>query len=423
MPGTDAQHATVGHGSPDSIDDMRERRDLGTLLLTTFVSWLGQRLTAIALPLVALEQTGSAWTTGLVAGAAGLPLVTSGWWAGRPRRLVTDGRSLSVTMLVQVAGLLIVPVAASAGGVTAVHLAVAGLISGFAAAVAGPARHALTADLGDRLGAGTAARALAWQDLAHRVSMVVAPPIAAAAVAAGGTIGLLWSECCGLAVAALLQSRVRGEHARPQSPEPPVRLRQVWRRHAELRRVLVMSGVGGAAWFAFALGLAVLGAQTGRPGVLIVAGLTGYGIGSVCGALLVPALTTRLPALPTAATAWIVLGASFVAMAGGAGSVPFVAVCAAVGGAVMPFGIAAGNTLISSRTTGAERRAAFAAESVVHDGAATIGMLLGGAVIGLAGARPTLVAAGLLQLVVAAFVLARAAVERAAGTAHARTVN
>ncbi|MFI1994135.1 MFS transporter [Actinoplanes sp. NPDC020271] len=398
---------------------MGERRDLGILLLATAVSWMGQRLTAVALPLVALEQTGSAWTTGLVAGAAGLPLVTSGWWAGRLRRLVTDGRSLSVPMLVQVAGLLIVPVAASTGGVTAVHLAIAGLISGSAAAVAGPARHALTADIGDRLGAGTPARALAWQDLAHRVSMVIAPPIAAAAVAAGGTIPLLWSECCGIVLAALLQFPVRGERARPPFREPPVRLRQVWHGHAELRRIIVMSGVGGLAWFAFTLGLAVLGAQVGRPGVLIAAGLTGYGIGSVSGAILVPSMTGRLSALPTAAVAWIVLGTSFVAIAAGANSVPFVGACAAVGGAVMPFGIAAVNTLISRRTTGGERRAAFAAESVAHDGASTVGMLFGGAIIGVAGARPTLVVAGLLQIAAAAFALTRADGRRAAERAHA----
>lgn len=399
---------------------MRERRDLRILLLTTFVSWLGQRLTAVALPLVALEQTGSAWTTGLVAGAAGLPLVTAGWWAGRLRRLVTDGRSLGVTMLGQVAGLLVVPVVAMTGGVTAVYLAIAGLISGFAAAISGPARQALTADIGDRLGSGTAARALAWQDLAHRASMVIAPPFAAAAVAAGGTIPLLWSECCGIAVGAALLFAVRNEPARPRQSEPPFRLREVWRRHPELRGIVVLSGVGGAVWFAFTLGLAVLGEQAGRPGVLIAAGLTGYGVGSVSGALLVPSSTNRLPAAPTAAVSWTALGMSFAAMAARADSVPFVAVCAALGGAVMPFGIAAVNTLISSRTSGAERRSAFALESAVHDGSATLGMLLGGAVIGLAGARPTLLAAGVIMIVAAAPVLVRSLVPRAA---TARTVN
>ncbi|AEV83591.1 major facilitator superfamily transporter [Actinoplanes sp. SE50] len=404
---------------------MRDYRDLAALLLTTFVSWFGQRLTAVALPLVALAATGSAGSTGLVAGAAGLPLVTAGWWAGPLRRRVTTGRSLSVTLAAQAAGLLIVPVAALLGRVTVVPLIAGGLFAGVAAAVAGPARQALTADLADRIGPGTAARALAWQDLAHRASMVIAPPLAAAAVAAGHTNALLWSESAGIAVASALLSAVRGDPAPARAatparvrvpaaasvpapvpaPEPAASLRAVWRRHPDLRRVLVMSAAAGLVWFAFTLGLTVLGAGSGRPGVLIAAGMTGYGAGSIAGALLAPLLTTRLPALPTAAAGWIILGLAFIAIAAAAGSVPLIAGCAAIGGAVVPFGIAAANTLISTRTAGAERRAAFAAESILHDGSATLGMLLGGPLIALAGPRPTLLAAGLLQIAVALPVL------------------
>jgi predicted MFS family arabinose efflux permease len=411
----------------------RARRDLAALLIATFLSWMGQRITAIALPLVALAQTGNVWTTGLVAGAAGLPLLTSGWWAARLRHHITDGPALALTQAAQTLGLLVVPVAALWGAVSAVHLGVCGLLSGTAAALAGPARQALTADVADRLGPGAAARALAWQDLAHRASMILAPPLAAAAVAASGPMPLLWCEAAGLAAAALTITGVRSPRCpatatgtaeqTPHRPttasgtweptrrhpagDPPVRMRAVLRRHAELRQALVMSGVGGGVWFAYVLGLAVLGAQTGRPGVLIAAGLTGYGLGSVAGALAAPALSTRLPALPTAAKSWIILGLAFLAIAAAAGSPLLIAVLSAIGGAAMPIGIAAVNALISTRTAGAERRAAFAADSVIHDGAATLGMLAGGAVIGLAGARPTLVAAGLLQVAVAVVVLIR----------------
>lgn len=54
------------------------RRDIPVMLVSTFVLWMGQRVTAVALPLVALTETGSVWATGLVGGAAGLPLITSG---------------------------------------------------------------------------------------------------------------------------------------------------------------------------------------------------------------------------------------------------------------------------------------------------------------------------------------------------------
>jgi hypothetical protein len=55
------------------------RRDLLRILLATFVSWTGLRLTEVALPLITLQQTGSLWATGLVAGMQGVVLLTSPW--------------------------------------------------------------------------------------------------------------------------------------------------------------------------------------------------------------------------------------------------------------------------------------------------------------------------------------------------------
>lgn len=40
-------------------------------------------------------------------------------------------------------------------------------------------------------------------------------------------------------------------------------------RHPEVRRAVTMAGVGGFTWFAFTLGLASLGAETSRPGLLV----------------------------------------------------------------------------------------------------------------------------------------------------------
>jgi hypothetical protein len=304
--------------------------------------------------------------------------------------------------VVGVLGLLVVPVAATIGAVGPPHLVAAGLITGSATALSGPGQRALLADLCDPLGPGTAARMLAWQDLAHRSSMILAPPLAAWAITAGGPFPLLWAEAVGGALGAALLLTVRGTasavpgEGRADAPA----LRHVLARHPDIRRVLVMAGVGGLTWFAFTLGLAVLGAETGRTGLLVSAGMTGYGTGSLAGALLAPALVPRLPPLATTATGWIVLGAAFTALPAVTSSLALVAVLAALGGFAMPLGIAAVNRLITTRTHGAHRRAAFAAESLVHDGAASVGLLAGGAVIGLAGAGPTLVVAGAAQIAV-----------------------
>ena len=175
-------------------------------------------------------------------------------------------------------------------------------------------------------------------------------------------------------------------------------LRHVLARHPDIRRAVTMSGVGGLTWFAFTLGLAILGAWTDRPGLLISAGLTGYGVGSLAGALLAPMLVPRLPPLPTIAAGWIVLGATFVALPAVTSSLALIATVAAVGGFAMPLGIGALNRLISTRTDGAERRAVFAAESLVHDGAVAVGLLVGGAVIGIFGPGPTLSSPAPLRL-------------------------
>ncbi|GAA3144250.1 hypothetical protein [Nonomuraea roseoviolacea] len=401
---------------------MTPRRDIAAMLLTTFLTWMGQRTTAVALPLVALAETGSPWTTGLVGGAVGLPMLTSAWWARELRQRLTTGRALAGVLAVQVAGLLVVPVAAVLGTVGSVHLAATGLITGCATAVGAPAQRALLADICDRLGAGVAARMLAWQDFAHRSTMILAPPLAGWAITASGPFHLLWAEAAGVGLGAAVLLTVGGDA--PAAPgerevtaargggkagapttaeggeaEAPA-LRHVLARHPEIRRAVTMSGVGGLVWFAFTLGLAILGAETGRPGLLISAGMTGYGAGSLVGALLAPALVPRLPALATMATGWIILGTAFVALPAVTSSLALIACLAAAGGFAMPLGIGSMNRLITVRIDGAERRAAFAAESLVHDGAVSLGLLAGGAVIGLAGAGPTLVVAGAAQVAV-----------------------
>ncbi|NUW44450.1 MFS transporter [Nonomuraea rhodomycinica] len=406
---------------------MTSRRDIAAMLLTTFLTWMGQRTTAVALPLVALAETGSPWTTGLVGGAVGLPMLTSAWWARGLRQRLTTGRALAGVLAVQVAGLLVVPVGAALGTVGSIHLAATGLITGCATAVGAPAQRALLADLCDRLGAGVAARMLAWQDFAHRSTMILAPPLAGWAITATGPFHLLWAEAAGVGLGAAVLLTVRGAatattggddasaspggddasatpggddaSASPGGDAPA--LRHVLARHPEIRRAVTMSGVGGLVWFAFTLGLAILGAETGRPGLLISAGMTGYGAGSLVGALLAPAVVPRLPALGTMATGWVILGASFIALPAVTSSLPLIACLAAAGGFAMPLGIGSMNRLITVRTDGAERRAAFAAESLVHDGAVSLGLLAGGAVIGLAGAGPTLVVAGAAQVAVA----------------------
>ncbi|TGN66888.1 MFS transporter [Nocardioides eburneiflavus] len=385
------------------------RRDALRILLATSVSWLGLRMTEVALPLIALQQTGSVWATGLVAGSSGIALLTSPWWSARLRHRLTSGRALAAVLMVQVLGYVTVAVPATLGNLSVVHLCLGGLISGAATSVAGPATRALLADIGDRIGPDVAVRALAWQDLAHRISMVAGPPVAAWVVTQHGAIPLMWADSIAVLLAAVLVSGV-GRHAvrRETNGSAPLRVREVLRAHPVVGDGIAMAAVGWFWWFAFALGLAILGAETGRPGQLVAAGMAGYGLGSLAGSAVTPLVVTRLPRVPTMVCQWIVLGMLFAALPWLDGSLLALAVASAVGGFVIPFGLAALNALITEHTSGEERRTAFAAQHVAGSGGSSLGMLTGGAVIAVVGVETTMHVAGVVLIAVPLVLVARA---------------
>ncbi|MFI6427440.1 MFS transporter [Promicromonospora sp. NPDC050880] len=447
---------------------------LVTLTATTFVTWTGQRITAVALPLVALDQTGDAWTTGLVGGFAGLPLLTSAWWGRRLRPHLMSGRALAVLLVVQALGLALVPVAAATVGVGAVVLCASGLVTGAASALLAPAQRALTADLAELPGIppGVGPKALAWQDLAHRASMIFAPALGAWLLVAWGTEPLLWCEAAAVALAAAVMLTVpaartagavqddvvlddvvlddggradagradagradagradagradagradagradvapAGEAAgteggagvgdgRAAGSDDGSSVRALLRAHPDLAAGLGLAGVGGVTWFGFTLGLALLGAELGRPGELIAAGMAGYGAATVGASFVAPLVVDRVPRIPAIVISWVVFGLAYLALPVAAPDLVAVGLVSAVGGITMPFGIAALNALIVDRTTGAERRTAFTAETVLHAGGASAGLLAGGALIGAFGAGPVLVVTGLMQVVAA----------------------
>jgi len=383
------------------------------ILTAHFVSWMGLRLTEVALPLIALQQTGSVWATGMVAGSSGIALLSSPWWAARLRHRVTSGPALAAVLFVQALGYATVAVAATLDSLTIVHLCLGGLIVGAATSVAGPATRALLADLGDRIGPGVAVRALAWQDFAHRISMVAGPPVAAWVITQHGAMPLMWADTIAVLLAAVLVARV-GRYAlrRGSAGGVPRRAREVLRAHPVVADGIAMAAVGWFWWFAFALGLAILGAETGRPGQLVAAGMAGYGIGSLAGSATTPLVVTRLPRVPTMVTGWIVLGITFAALPWLDGSLLALALASAVGGFVTPFGLAALNAVITEHTSGEERRTAFAAQHVAGSGGSSVGMLTGGAVIAVLGAENTMHVAGVVLVAVPVVLVSRTLLRR-----------
>ncbi|MDX6251126.1 MAG: hypothetical protein QOF10_4486 [Kribbellaceae bacterium] len=381
---------------------MGARRDALFLLTGSGISDFAFRIAQVALPLVVLHETGSVAATGLAGGASGIPVLLSPWWARRARQWVDSGPRLAMIACVQAFALAMIPAAAALGVLRPEVLIAGGLLLGCGDALAAPGRSALLADTGDRWGPDRAVLLLTWQDGIKRVGMVIGPPIAALAIAAGLTDELLWLEAGTVLVSGVLAVSVAGERSPVISELPSIR--SSLRERPDVLSGWIARGVGCFTWFSFTLGLSVIGAERGRPGVYLAAGMSGYGVGSVLGTVVSLAVIRRIPPVPLASIAWAVMGLCWVGM--GLWTTPAaVAVLAAVGGVTVVLGISAISAVITRSSAGAERRALLSGQSVVVNASSSAGLLIGGPVIATAGAEPTLIASGLLTAAVAVGVL------------------
>jgi hypothetical protein len=381
---------------------MTARTSAVRILVGIGITDLAFRVAQVAVPLVVLAGTGSAAATGLVAGASGVPMLLSPWWTRRLRQRVRGGRSLALCYLGEAAALASVAAAAGLGLLSVPLLLVAGLALGCAEALSGPGRDALVADLGDRIGADSALTLLTTRDFFRRVSMVAGPAAGGLGVATGHGVWLLWAEVATILVSALLALPVP-----PASAPPEGAGSGIWRTVRHRREVLlgwVVRGTGCALWFGFTLGLSLMGAEHGRAGVYLAAGMTAYGLGSVLGTLGVVRLLRVLPVLPAICAAWLVTGGCWAVM-GLWPTVPVVVGAGFVSGLGVVVGNAGVTATITRTSAGAERRTLLAGQSVVVNAASSLGLLAGGPVLAVAGAAPTLVLTGALTALVSLGVL------------------
>jgi hypothetical protein len=361
---------------------------------------VGYRAALIALPLLVLDETGSAWAVGLVAGAAGLPTMAAPWWTRPLQRRLVSASSLAVLLAAEGVATLVVPVAAVAGRLSAEVLVGSGLAIGMLNAVSGPLDSALLATLGDRRDpVHGAARLLAAQDGGVRLAMTLAPLATLPLIALVGTAATVALEGVLSLVGALVVATVRvSAHVDVDEELPTVR--SLLGRHPVISAGWLARGVGCAAWFAFPLGLGVLGAEQGVGVLLATVGLTAYALGSLPGSALgVAAMRWGRPSLLNAG-AWVVAGVGWLAMAVHP-TLVVIGAAAAVMGLAVPAGNAATTALVTRSTSGLERRSALTAQATVVVGASSLGSLVGGPLIALCGARAAIAGAGVAVLLVA----------------------
>jgi predicted MFS family arabinose efflux permease len=396
---------------------MRARNEALALLAGSASADLAFRIAQVALPLVILHETGSVAATGLAGGASGVPVLLSPWWARKARQWVDSGPRLAVVAAVSALALALVPAAAGLDLLTPGLLIVSGLLLGCGDALSNPGRSALLADTGDRWGEGKAVLLLTWQDGLRRIGMLVGPSIGAVAVSTGLTNGLLWVEAVTVLAAGLLACTVKAERA-PDKVETPS-IRSSLKGRTDVLYGWIARGTGCVTWFAFTLGLSIIGAERGQPGIYLAAGMTGYGVGSVLGTAVSLAVVNRLPPVPLAGSAWACMGFCWVGM-GVWANPPVIAVMGAVSGVTVVLGIAAISVLITRSSAGAERRALLSGQTVVVNAASSAGMLAGGPIIAVTGAEHTLIGAGVLTTVVSTLILVKARPRRCQTADHVR---
>ncbi|WP_329000015.1 MFS transporter [Kribbella sp. NBC_00709] len=383
---------------------MRPRTEAIALLAGGGVADFSLRFTQIALPLVILRETGSVAATGLVGGVAGAPMLLSPWWARKARQWVDSGPRLAVVAAISALGLASVPAGAELGLLTPALLVLSGLLLGFGDALSSPGRSALLADTGDRWREGQAVVLLTWQDGLRRIGMLLGPSAGALAVATGLTNSLLWIEAVAVLVAGLLACTVRAERAPEGTPTPSIRLSLKGR--PGVLYGWIIRGTGCVMWFAFSLGLSIVGEHRGRPGVYLAAGMTGYGVGSLIGSAVSLAVIRRIKPVPLEAVAWACAGLCFVGM-GLWTTPPAIAALGAGAGLTVAIGNAAISQLIARESSGPERRALLSGQTVVTNAGSSAGLLVGGPIIATIGAETTLVGAGTVTAIIAGLVLLR----------------
>lgn len=373
-----------------------------TLLLLTggLVDEVGFRITQVVLPLIALSATDSLSAVGLVAGGAGIPTVLAPWWTRRLRQRITSTRALASLHLAEGVVLCAIPVALTTGTVTAPLLAAVGLFRGLVTALAMPARSALMADLGDSERHSGAARLLAWDDAQTRIAMVAGPPVGAVLWAAGSMLAASAAVAtCGIAAALCALTRFHAESTAGQAPS----IRSAVAGHHEIIAGWLVRGTGCLCWFAFILGLPVVGSGA----TLAAVAFSAYGLGGVAAVVISTRAVGRPSPLAYAGTGWAICGVAFAAM-GVSTSGAVVVTAALVAGVATPVGNACITALVVRRTAGSERRAALAGQRTMVTATSTLGMMVGGPLFALVGTRPAMTGAGVL-VAAAAVVVTRAA--------------
>jgi MFS family permease len=393
--------AIVVSGVRPSSSSVLRVRDVRLLVGAVGLSALGDVLLWVLLAVHVAGTVESAWAVSALFVCLWAPVVLLGGAAGR---LVDRHENRRLLIVVSLAQAAVVAAMVCATGSPGALLVLCGLL-GAGAAVSAPAEFALLpAAAGER----RVAEANGHVEAARYLGMTAGPLLGGALAGAGLIrVGLIVDAASFLAVAAagvLLRARRTPDATAHATAAAAGGVRAGLAPFAADRTLAIAFGAAVAALLFFTMTIAaeiffvsdVLDAGPTTYGVLVAAWTLGMVIGAV-------GLARRVPrhALAVAALGGVALqGAGILGAALGA-TLALALVGYLVGGTAHGLKNVALRTLIHHRVPEALRGRAFAAYNSARNGAELVALAVGGALVGFAGAQPTLALAGAVPLALA----------------------
>ncbi|MGW5052118.1 MFS transporter [Actinokineospora sp. NPDC004072] len=394
---------------------MRGTRDLALVASGTAVSLFGTAATLIVL-LLHVKDSGTYAVVGVLV-AEFVPVTLAAPLAGLLVDRLPNRRLMIAGQLLQAGAVLVVT--------TALHsvplILVALVVLGCGTAVVNPAAAALVPVI---CGEDDSARGYSWLGVARGTGMLAGSAAGGLLVAAIGTRDALYVDAGTYLLQAALLTLVRAE----RDPRGQARTAERGAATAGLRLLMgdPVLRVASLCLAVACLGVMFVDVATVfyvtevLAGGAVTLGLlhTCWMVGVLTGARLAVRLTSQRALLLGLGTACAVMGLGLLVPAALPVTAP-AAVGYVVGGAANGVQSVTNQGIVRARSPQRLRGRAFAAAGAVLVGANVLGTVLGGAVVGLLGARPTYLLAGAMTLCagVAALLALRAADAKAAPVA------
>lgn len=381
----------------------RDRRPVWALVVATGLSRVGSVITAIALPWLVLETTGSAGRAGLVGFAVLVPSLIAGIFGGALVDRLGFRTTSVATDLISALAIGAIPLSYATSGLRFWQLLLLVFVGGLMSIPGLSARRSMLPDLAHLAGMRIE-RVNALYEGCVQLSFVIGGPIAGGLVAIFGASRVLWIDAVSflvsaIAVAVWVPGRARGL----ASPSYLRSLREGlgFLRGEPLLRWLAIGLFISNAFTnpLFAVVLPVFAkdrlGDAAQLGVLVAL----FGAGSLIGVLAYP----RLPARWSRRWLWVVAFAVFpsvyLALALDAGFLAMAAllfVNGAIGGPTNPLSV----TIRHQRTPAELRGRVFSSFSAVAMAAAPVGVAVSGAMIDRFGFEATCAVLGAACVVV-----------------------